>query len=61
METTMDETEMHAEEMIRYMKKCPVNGITEREVAIAYLRRERIAGEVEASKELGRQLFGNAS
>lgn len=57
----MTEIEQRAEEMLRLMKKCPANGVTERDVAVAFLARERSAGKVEATQEVGKRLFSRAS
>lgn len=48
----MDATEERAKEMIRLMKLCPAGGVTDLDVAVAFLARERSAGKVEASEEM---------
>lgn len=52
----MDDIERHADEMLDLMRKCPSNGVTSRDIAVAYLRRQHSAGKVEATDELGKAL-----
>lgn len=57
--TEQDAIRSNAEEMLRLLKLCPANGVTEIDIATALLARERSAGKVTAVEEIREALFGH--